>query len=204
MSDAAAAKNNAEAAENADETRKDRPEVQFYPPCNRLKMKVKALPPGAGFDMSAIERAEKALDKLSVRFEGWITEEVDRLQRARDDVDHHGYRGDFAEELFRSAHDLKGQGMTFGYPLVTYVAGSLCRLLEVLSATETTKPPIELIDHHVDAIRAIVRDGIKGNSHNTATELAKSLSDATEAVIAALEPLRRTDTGGRKGEPQAG
>ena len=163
----------------------DEPEVQFYPPSNKLKMKVKPLPPGGGIDMSAIERAEQALDRLSSRFEGWITEEVDRLQLARDDVDKYGFRGDYAEELFRSAHDLKGQGMTLGYPLATYVAGSLCRLLEAVKESDF-EAPIDLIDHHVDAVRAIVRDGIRDNSHATGTELVTSLSTATEAVIATM------------------
>ena len=165
------------------------PEVQFYPPSQALKSKVKALPPGAGF--SAIERAEQAMGKLSVRFEGWITEEVEALQSARDGVDKHGYNGEFAEELFRSAHDLKGQGLTFGYPLVTYVAGSLCNLLETMAVTETKSAPIALIDHHVDAIRAIVRDGIKGNTHSTASELATSLAEATEVFVQALKAKRK-------------
>ena len=176
------------AEDNTPDSEANEPEVQFFPPSNRLKSKVKVVAPGAGFDMSAIERAEQALDKLSIRFEGWIIEEVDRLHCARDDVDAHGYSGDYASELFRAAHDLKGQGMTFGYPLVTYVAGSLCKLLETLDAAETTTAPIDLIDHHVDAIRAIVRDQIKDNTHNTASELASSLSAATNEFVDALTP----------------
>lgn len=177
--------------DDTSETDATEPEVQYYPPSNRLRSKVKVLAPGAGFDMSAIDRAEQAMDKLSVRFEGWILEEVERLQNARDDVGTHGYSGDYADELFRASHDLKGQGMTFGYPLVTYVAGSLCKLLETLGATETTDAPIQLIDHHVDAIRAIVRDRIKDNTHSTASELANGLSDATDTFIEALAPLRK-------------
>lgn len=177
-------------SKEADQT--SEPEVQFFPPSQKLKNKVKPIAPGQSMDMSAIERAEKAMDKLSVRFEGWIIEEVDRLQAARDGVDKHGFAGDYAEELFRSAHDLKGQGLTFGYPLATYVAGSLCRLLEAVKNTGG-EAPISLIDHHVDAIRAIVRDGIKGNSHSTGSQLATSLSNATEAVIASLGP-QNTDT----------
>ena len=163
-----------------------KPEVEYFPPSTRLRDKVKVMAPGTGLDMSAIERAEKAMDKLSVRFEGWMTEEVNRLQAARDDVDAQGYSGEYAGELFRSAHDLKGQGMTFGYPLVTYTAGSLCKLLEALNTSGTKSAPIELIDHHVDAIRAIVRDRIKDNSHKTASELVNQLSDATDTYTAAL------------------
>ncbi len=183
-----------ETGDDASDNKVTEPEVEYFPPTNLLRSKVKVLAPGAGFDLSAIDRAEQALDKLSVRFEGWILEEVERLQSARDDVDAHGYNGEYADELFRAAHDLKGQGMTFGYPLVTYVAGSLCKILEVLGATETAKAPIELIDHHVDAIRAIVRDRIKGNTHSTASELANSLSDAADAVVDAMVPLRKPAT----------
>jgi len=33
-------------------------------------------------------------------------------------------------ELFRAAHDIKGEAATFGYPAVVGAADSLCRLLE--------------------------------------------------------------------------
>ena len=37
-----------------------------------------------------------------------------------------GLTPETAENLYFRAHDLKGLGATYGYPLVTRIAGSLC------------------------------------------------------------------------------
>jgi hypothetical protein len=63
------------------------------------------------------------------------------------------------ESLYLRAHDLKGLGATYGFPLVTRVAGLLCRLID--DKAKRLSAPMHLIDAHIDAIKAAVRDGIK-------------------------------------------
>lgn len=82
-------------------------------------------------------------------------------------------------ELFFRAHDLKGLGSTYQYPLVTRLAGSLCRLLD--DPSRRLAVPMVLIDAHIDAIRAVVRDRIQTDDHPTGRILAETL----EAEVAA-------------------
>jgi chemotaxis protein histidine kinase CheA len=51
-------------------------------------------------------------------------------------------------DLFRAAHDIKGETATFGYQAVTPVADSLCRLLE--HAPDIKRIPLALVQQHVD------------------------------------------------------
>ena len=51
---------------------------------------------------------------------------------------------------------MKGDSGTFGYPAVAPAADSLCRLLE--HTPDLTRIPLAIIDQHVDAVRAIVRE----------------------------------------------
>ena len=78
------------------------------------------------------------------------------------------------------AHDLKGLGTTYQYPLVTRVAGSLCRLMDNQQQRENA--PWSLIEAHISAIRAIVRDKIQDENHPVGCELAEAL----EAEVRAL------------------
>lgn len=153
---------------------------------NPLRQRVRVRRRGSGLEADAVKRAEQALDELSVNFDDWAEEEVERLLSARDCIVEHGYHGEFAEEIFRACHDLKGESQTFGYPLVARLAASLCVLLDV--ARNVASPPLELINHHVDAIWVIVRDRVKGEDNTTAITLFNDLAAVTNSYIESAKP----------------
>src|SRR5215467_12712585 len=107
-------------------------------------------------DDDPVARAEAALDKISGEFSTWMFEECDRLDAARHKIRSRGMSHENRQELFLAAHDVKGDAGTFGYPLVAQPAESLCRLLE--HTPDPSKIPLKVIDQHVDAVRAIVRE----------------------------------------------
>lgn len=140
-------------------------------PPNPLRAKV-----GGGFggiDASAIAKAEEALKAMSTQFGQWLLDEVARLDQAQADIRAKGYTPETAEALYFRAHDLKGLGATYEYPLVTRIAGSLCRMLD--NADRRMQALLELVDAHIDAIRAVVRDQIKTDEHPTGRDLAETL-----------------------------
>ena len=140
------------------------------------KLKKKIVIKGLGeIDTAAIDRAEEALGKLSVNFDDWLEDEVANLVEARDNVRAHGLVGVHFDELFRIAHDIKGQGETLGYPLATMIGASLCKLLDV--AEDKTIIPLALIDSHVDAVRRVMRDRIKTADHEVGRAVAERLVD---------------------------
>ncbi len=154
----------------------------------KLQEKITVTGTGDEIGTAAIERAAKALDGLSDQFEEWIVEQTARLAAARDNVEQSGYSGELADELFRAAHDLKGEADTFGYPLVTRIGASLCYLLEAVE--KGTPFHNELVNLHVDAVRAIVRDHIKGQANSTAVALFTSLAEATDSYVTAHPSIK--------------
>ena len=143
--------------------------IEIFMPPNVLKAKVGG---SGGLDDSAVQRAEVAIEALKVEFAGWIIEDVNRLTDMRKDYERETNDENLAN-LYRAAHDLKGQATTFDFPLVARVASSLCKLTD--DTSYGMKLPVTLIDAHVDAIKVIVRDQIKDPSNRMATILAVEL-----------------------------
>ncbi|MDB5425086.1 MAG: hypothetical protein JWQ29_2502 [Phenylobacterium sp.] len=131
-------------------------------PTNALKLKLGGGRLGA-IDPAAIARAEAALKSLSSNFTQWLADEITKLEAARQHVKVAGITPESMENLYLRAHDLKGLGTTYGYQLITRIAGSLCRMIDDKEKRSTT--PMELVDAHIDAIKAAVRDDIKSDEH---------------------------------------
>src|ERR1700720_889450 len=106
-----------------------------------------------------IARAEKALAGLSGEFKNWMSVEADRLAAAHAAILKRGFTNFTREELFRAAHDIKGDAATFGFPSAAAAAESLCRIIE--HAPNLAEVPTDLIAHHINAIQAIVREGTR-------------------------------------------
>jgi chemotaxis protein histidine kinase CheA len=128
-----------------------------------------------------VARAEAALVELASEFSDWMQAECDRLEAARKDVGHLGFTEKTHDALFRAAHDIKGEAATFGYPEVAGVADSLCRLVE--HTPEAEHIPLKLVDQHVDAVRAIIREHARPDLADAAGALTKKLRDVTDEFL---------------------
>lgn len=150
-------------------------------PTNRLKKAVQKLPPGSRVE-DPVARAEAALAVLADDFAGWMEQECNRLDAARNAMKAAGVTKSTRDVLFRAAHDIKGQAATFGFPLVAPVADSLCRLIE--HAPDFARIPVHLVDQHVDAICAITRKNTRGDSNANAARLAQQLRLVADELLA--------------------
>ena len=157
---------------------------QVIAPPNMLSKRVMIKGDGA-IDFAAIERAEKALAQLSGQFDNWMSEEVARLTALRDAARANGQSREALDAIFHSAHDIKGQAATLGYPLAADAAASLCVLLERVRAPE--RVPAVLIDQHVDAIAAIVHQAGRTSKNGTANSLLGKLRAVTLDYVAQEE-----------------
>jgi HPt (histidine-containing phosphotransfer) domain-containing protein len=128
-----------------------------------------------------VARAEEALAGLSGEFSDWMLVEADRLTAAHAAILKNGFNDKAAEELFRAAHDIKGDAATFGYPSAAVAAESLCRIIE--HAPELEKVPAELIKHHINAIQAIVHNHTRLDSTKVATELGRRLRGVADEYL---------------------
>src|SRR6201995_2391633 len=128
-----------------------------------------------------VARAEKALAGLSGEFKNWMAVEADRLAAAYAAVVKDGFNKDNSEELFRAAHDIKGDAATFGFPSAAATAESLCRIIE--HAPDLAKVPAELIVHHINAIQAIVRDHTRLDTLTVAGKLSRRLRRVADEYL---------------------
>jgi HPt (histidine-containing phosphotransfer) domain-containing protein len=128
-----------------------------------------------------VARAEKALAGLSGEFKNWMIAETDRLSAAHAAILKDGFTDAMREELFRAAHDIKGDAATFGYPSAGAAAESLCRIIE--HAPDLDEVPSNLIAHHINAIQAIVRERTRLDTVSMASELSRQLRGMADEYL---------------------
>jgi HPt (histidine-containing phosphotransfer) domain-containing protein len=128
-----------------------------------------------------VARAEKALASLSGEFKNWMSIEADRLSAAHAAIRKDGFTNFTREELFRAAHDIKGDAATFGYPSAGAAAESLCRIIE--HAPDFDEVASNLIAHHINAIQAIVRERTKLDTVSMAGELSRKLRGVADEYL---------------------
>ncbi len=130
-----------------------------------------------------LDEAESTLQRHAADFHDWAGAYLKRLSDWVDSartVPAMRHR-DF-ESINLTAHELRGEGGTFGYPLITLFGKSLY---------EATGPgcrqddaALEVVKAHIDAMRAVIRDRVAGDGGETGRELYATL----QAAIARWRP----------------
>ena len=156
--------------------------AQFIKPKTSLSAKVGRVPT---FDPQALARAEAALNDLSSQFDDWMKAEADKLGEARDIAQSGGWTDTALSEIFTRAHDIKGLGTTYKFPIASKLAGSLCLILEAPRDALDRKALARLVSGHVDTIRAVGRDGVRDETHPVARALLGELSALSTALLSA-------------------
>jgi len=127
-------------------------------------------------DLEAIARAEKHLANLSSEYVFWVENDLQKLRQAFDDAsaatDPNAWN-EHVEALFVVAHDMRGQGTTFGYPFVSQICDILCRYLKREGQVD-----LLLVSPFIDALRAIVNNRVAGESDPIGQAMIKGLQMA--------------------------
>jgi HPt (histidine-containing phosphotransfer) domain-containing protein len=160
------------------------------PPARLRKAIVEAVDDGD----DPVARAELALAALGGEFATWMTAEYHRLDAIRQSVRETGLAESSLRELFRVAHDIKGEALTFGFPAIAPIAASLCRLLE--QAPGRNRIPLVLIEQHIDAIGAALREHGTAGYEEVASALTTRLRNVTEGFLGS-DPGDQTDQPGQ-------
>jgi len=155
----------------------DRPDVQIIKPLNTL-LKAKTGSGRVTPDLEAIERAEEAIKTIGDDFANWAQSDLDELDKAlaaaRTNPDR---QEDYITQIFRRAMELKGQGGSFGYDLISQVGESLKISTETRS--EANPRDVETIAAHVDAMRVVMVDDIKGDGGDVGRAIVDGLYKLT-------------------------
>lgn len=128
----------------------------------------------------AVASAQAAVAGLSDRYIGWVNDDLERLDAA---IARLGRTENAAalRVVYDVAHDIKGQGSTFGYGLVTAIAHRLCRYVDAAAQRQTVDRTV--IDAHVKALRTVVDNRIQGNAGELGAEILEALDEAARKSL---------------------
>ncbi|HRE61245.1 MAG TPA: Hpt domain-containing protein [Micropepsaceae bacterium] len=120
--------------------------------------------------------ANKAVASLRGEFERWLAKDIAAMRQMLNAMTSEDARAAQArDQLRRQAHTTKGQGTTFGYDLVTAIAGSLNHyLVEVTGERQR----INIIRAHIEALDAVARSRMTGDGGAAGQALIATLADA--------------------------
>lgn len=83
-------------------------------------------------------------------------------------------RSDALRSMFALAHNMRGQGGSFGYHMVTDIASSLCDLLR--DRTDLTDAAMKIVKLHIDALGIVFEHDLKGDGGAQGRKLLERLS----------------------------
>lgn len=150
---------------------------QIITPPQTLQSKVEKGGPGS-VDLDAIARAEAVIANLADDYLDWVREDFVRLEAAYETLKTGGDNKANIDALFQIAHDMKGQGGSFGYDLMTAIGDHLCRLVEDLEKVGPRE--LVMIRVHIDAMRVVITKALKGDGGNEGRQLLMGLSLVVE------------------------
>lgn len=141
---------------------------------NLLKAKVAAAPAaGPTIDAAVLAQAEAAIASMRGEFEERMTGEAARLVELADGfAASPGAEGQI-KAIFRVAHELRGQGGTFGYPMVTEIGTLLCDYIEKLP--EPAAADRGVLRAHAEALNAVVANRVQGDGGATGSGIIEGL-----------------------------
>lgn len=134
------------------------------------------------FDEETLVRADHALQELSADMRTWLRADIQRLQAARLAAEQDGWSIPALDVLFSVAHDIKGVGATYGSPLSTKLAASLCRAIETDAGKAAARRDPSLVRAHVDALRAAVRERAQLTTQTIGFAVLRELEAHVEAL----------------------
>lgn len=161
----------AEEPENGNPGEGDEPaEVQITEPSFLLKAKA---PPTNRILSEAIEVAEAAVAEMAKDYPERAGERVAELEGTFEALPASGDARESIAALFATAHDLRGEGGTFDFPLVTAIASNLCAILE--DKDEVDEMLREAIQVHISSLKLVLTEPLNGNGGARGTLLLDGL-----------------------------
>lgn len=159
--------------------RKFKPEI-ITPP-NTLKDKVTYS--DTGVDLETLEKAENLITGMTGSYLEWVEEDLQKLQALYSKaVASTASRVSVLKEIFELSHDMKGQGGSFGYPLITQIGKQLCNLLERIPG-EPDSRHLDIIRVHIEAMRVVITQRITGDGGLIGSNLLGGLTAATKKAF---------------------
>lgn len=144
-----------------------------------LSAKVTVGGPGA-VDEATLQRAEQVIEDMADSYLDTVRADLDKIQKSFAALKAGaGDRKKHLADIFQIAFDIKGQGGSFDFNLMTVIGNQLCRFLDGLEES-ANHGALEVIQLHIDALQVVIAQGLKGDGGAVGEQLLSGL----EGVIA--------------------
>ena len=155
-------------------------DYQLITPPNLLKAKVGNGGAG-GIDPDLVKHAESVIGTMGDEFAGSVELETARIMKLAMDLEADPAKAPKIQtKIRRISHDLRGQGATYGYDIISDVAECLYTYTDSLASSADLNA--DVLRAHADAMRAVVKNEVKGDGGEVGLDLVKSL----EALVARM------------------
>lgn len=141
-------------------------------PPNRLGDRIRRT--GGPTPEQAILRALNAAEDLMDEYQGWAVDDLTKLWQAFEESVEGTPSSAQILQMFEIAHGIRGEGGSFGFPLVSVISDSLCKLLE--GKKDLSFPEQEVVKVHILAMRAVFRQNLAGSQPKLEGELRQLLT----------------------------
>ncbi|MEK9722435.1 MAG: Hpt domain-containing protein [Rhodospirillaceae bacterium] len=133
-------------------------------------------------DASTLDRAEQAIAGMADQYLDWVQEDLKRIEQAFAVLAAaSGDRKVEVDGVFQVAHDMKGQGGSFGYDLITAIGNQLCWLIEKLEHIGDSE--VNAIRVHIDAMKLVVSQRMKGHGGKAGDQILMGLEKVMEKLL---------------------
>ena len=154
--------------------------VKVITPPNTLKTKVREGGPGA-VDMAALERAEQVIADLADSYLEWVEEDLVKISNAHEELcANKDNPAEYVEAIFQIAHDMKGQGGSFNYDLMTILGNDLCRFIE--NKTKVSNTDIEVVSLYIDTMKIVISKRMSGDGGSEGQKVLAGLAAVVKKI----------------------
>lgn len=129
---------------------------------------------------SMIARAEAAVEALRETYREQLAEDVAMLGRIWERIEAEGANKEKLDELHSIAHNIKGQGGSFGYDLVTDIGASFCDYLR--SGERVAPNELSILNMHIRMLKNVSENNITGDGGETGARLIGKLRQLTNGT----------------------
>ena len=136
--------------------------------------------PGPNMDQ-IVKQAEAALDDMSDQYEGWIRDYLETINTAMSKAQVAVPPDpDAIATIRKTSHEIKGQGQTLGYSLLTQAGHMLHGFIDRDEACAARN--LDLIAAHIDFMNLVVQKGIHGDGGPKEEMLLGALDQAARKL----------------------
>lgn len=138
----------------------------------------------AKLDPKVLQRAEMVVEKIQAEYSDWAEEDLVALDGVLKELKSGGDDQQAPlKTLYRLSLDMKGQGGSFGYRMMSEVAGRLNDFIANRTALLSVLD-IEVVEAHIAALHALYRQNVRDDGGKMGTALLIGLDKIVEKANA--------------------